>query len=77
VASGQSTPVVGRYLDIESLGCGPDPPPRSVSFGVAHALDLIEPRDSIADMGGVAERLPAFVVVAPFRPGILPTNAVG
>ncbi len=59
-ASEQLAPVVGRDLDIEFLGCGPDPLPGSIPLGVADPFDLVEAGDGIANVGGVVERLLAF-----------------
>src|SRR5947209_18760240 len=38
-----------------------DPRPGFVTFRIAHAFDLVEPRDCVAHMRGVAERLLALL----------------
>src|SRR5579862_7032800 len=60
-ALGQVPPVGFGNLDIEALRRRPDPLPRLVPLGVAHAFDLVETRDRVPDMPGVAQRLLAFL----------------
>src|SRR5690242_15983739 len=48
-------------LDVELARRGADPAPGPVTVGVAHALDLVEPRDRVPHVLGVDERLLALL----------------
>src|SRR5204862_6126205 len=54
-------PVVRLDLDVELLCRCTDPLPRAIAFGVADALDLVEARNGVADVAGVAERFLPFL----------------
>src|SRR5262245_61687540 len=54
-------PAARLDLDVVLAGRGPDPAPCPITLGVAHALDLIEPRDGIPYVLGVRERLLALL----------------
>ncbi len=53
----QVTPALLRYLHAELLGGIHDAIPRSVAFGVTHALYLIEASYGVSDMACVCQRL--------------------
>src|SRR5579872_7423614 len=46
-----------RYLDPVLLGRGLDASPGRITLGLAHILDLVEPRDRVADVSSVGQRL--------------------
>src|SRR5689334_24610181 len=50
------TPTAGLDLDVVLAGRGPDPPPRAVPLGVAHAFDLVEPGHGVAHVLRVGQR---------------------